>query len=133
LKPGMRLYATQLWAQRRGLVLPPDPEGAMRDHFDCNRIACAPTDRLRPAIAAWWTKRRVSAARLADLCEGADILILRADAATPSECDGATVLRRADFAHLGSAEIFAAPHGWRFAWSQPIRGERPWSVSDSGG
>ncbi len=131
LRPGIRLYATQLWAQRRNFRLPEDPVVASAEHFDCNRIACAPIGRFRPAIAGWWTKREVPEARLAGLCRGADILVLRADAATPAVCDSALVLRRGDFAHLGAAEIFRAPNGWRLVWSQPIRGERPWSLSDS--
>jgi competence protein ComEC len=133
LRAGMRLYATQLWAQRRNFRLPADPAAASGQYFDCNRTACAPVGGYRPAIAGWWTKRKPPEERLADLCRGADIVILRADVSTPGACDRALVLRRGDFDHLGAAEIYAAPNGWRFEWSQPIRGERPWSLSDSGG
>jgi competence protein ComEC len=134
MKPGVRLYATQLWAQRRDLGQPADPVSAQRALWDCNRTACAPTAFKHPAIAAWWTKRAPPAGRLAQMCAHADILILRASAPLPSACDDVTVLGRAAFDRGGAAEIFPAPGGgWRFVWAQPIRGRRPWTLSDSGG
>lgn len=133
LRPGMRGYATGLWAQRRGLTLPIDPVGEAMAHFDCNRIGCAPFGGFHPAIGAWWTRRRVSEARLARNCDGADIFILRADMPAPDPCQGEIVLRAADFERLGAAEVYAGKGGgWRFVWSQPIRGRRPWSLSGSG-
>ncbi len=131
LRPGIRLYATQLWAQRNNFRLPDDPVAASGEHFTCNRIACTAIGPWRPAIAGWWTRRKAPQERLAGLCQSADILILKADDAVPSACDRALVLRRADFDHLGAAEIYRTPRGLRFVWSQPIRGDRPWSVSDS--
>ena len=134
MKPGVRLYATQLWAQRRNLGQPADPASAQRALWDCNRIACAPTAFKHPAIAAWWTTRAPPAGRLAQMCAHADVPILRASVPLPSACDDVTVLGRAAFARGGAAEIFAAPGGgWRFSWAQPIRGRRPWTLSDSGG
>jgi competence protein ComEC len=133
LKPLTRLYATQTWAQRRNLHLPAEPEAAVNALFDCDHSACAPHAFTRPAIAAWWTKREPKPDRLAQLCERADILILRADADLPAACDGVRVLRRASFARGGAAEIYPAPGGWRLVWSQPLRGVRPWTLSDSAG
>ena len=83
LKPLTRLYATQAWAQRRNLKLPLQPEVAVNALFDCDRSACAPRAFTHPAIAAWWTKREPKPGRSAALCEQADFLILRADAALP--------------------------------------------------
>jgi len=133
LKPNVRLYATQLWAQRRGFTLPADPVAAQQSAFDCDKKGCTPIGERRPAISAWWTKRKPSPVRLADLCDRTDIVILRADVQPPSKCDGALVLGRTDFALGGAAEVFAAPHGWRVVWSQPLRGQRPWTASGSGG
>lgn len=133
MKPTTRVYATGAWAQRRGLKLPAEPDAAMRALFDCDRTACAPHAFTRPAIAAWWTKRQPRPERLAALCEHADILILRASTTLPWACRDVQVIGRAAFERGGAAEIFAAPHGWRIVWSQPMRGKRPWTISDSAG
>ncbi|MGI9169474.1 MAG: ComEC/Rec2 family competence protein, partial [Caulobacteraceae bacterium] len=129
LKPGKRLYATQLWAQRRVLALTADPAAAevlQREYFDCDRKGCAPLGPTRPALAAWWFKRGPSPERAERLCAATDILVFRA--ATPAPpCQGAMVLTRADFDAGGAAEVFAAPGGWRIVWSQPLRGDRPWT------
>ncbi|HEX9169153.1 MAG TPA: hypothetical protein VF886_09535, partial [Roseiarcus sp.] len=131
LKTTSHLYAVQTWAQRRNLKLPPDPDASLSALYDCNRLACAPRPGLRPAIAAWWTKRAPNPDRLAELCAHADFLILRAEARLPGACDGVRVLGRAAFERGGAAEIFSSGHGWRVEWAQPLRGQRPWSVSDS--
>jgi competence protein ComEC len=88
---------------------------------------------LKPAIAAWWTKRAPKPERLAKLCEDADFLILRATTSLPSACRDVQILGRSAFDREGAAEIFPNGSGWRIEWSQPLRGERPWSVSDSAG
>jgi competence protein ComEC len=133
LKPNTRLYATQLWAQRRGFTLPDDAVAAQRALFDCDRKGCVPLGGARPALAAWWSKRPPSVARFEKLCARADILIMRAQATAPWACRNALVLDREAFARGGAGEVFAAPGGWRVAWSQPLRGQRPWSLSGSGG
>ena len=134
LKPGKRTYATQLWAQRRGLTLPLDAGAAQAADFDCDRQACAPHDGVKPAIAAWWTVRQPKLDRLDVLCRSAEILVLRADIDPPPSCAGVTVLRPADFARGGAVEIFAVPMGgYRLSWAQPARGDRPWSrISGTG-
>jgi competence protein ComEC len=133
MKPGARLYATQLWAQRRGLAMAADPAAAQSTHFDCDRKGCTPVGSARPAIASWWGKRPPSLERWNAMCERTDIVIFRGRAAPSATCGGALVLTRADFARGGAAEIFATPRGYRIAWAQPIRGVRPWSASGSGG
>ena len=125
LKPTTRLYATQTWAQRRDLRLPAQPQAALNALFDCDHSACKPHAFTHPAIAAWWTKREPKPERLADLCKGADILILRAETPLPGTCRGVRVLGRAAFARGGAVEIFPQGAGWRLVWSQPLRGERP--------
>ncbi len=127
LKPLARAYATGLWAQKHGFAIPIDPGGVQGEHFSCNRLSCVPIGSVRPAIAAWWTKRKPSLERLTQLCSGADFLILRAEVTAPAACDHVLVLYRANFTAGGAAEIFATPTGWHLDWSQPIRGDRPWS------
>jgi competence protein ComEC len=133
LKPSTHLYAVQTWAQRRNLSLPADPEMALAGLYDCDRLACTPRAGLKPAIAAWWTKRAPKPERLAKLCEDADFLILRATTSLPSACRDVRILGRSAFDREGAAEIFPNGSGWRIEWSQPLRGKRPWSVSDSAG
>jgi competence protein ComEC len=127
MKPGARGYATQLWAQRRGFTLPADPEAAGRSVYDCNRRGCLPVGEARPAMAASWMHKAPGAERYAELCAGADIVILRSAFAPAARCGRALVLTRADFERGGAAEVFAADGGWRVAWSQPLRGHRPWT------
>ncbi len=138
MKPGVRTYATQLWAQRRGFALPADPAAAARDVFACDRKGCLPLGPARPAIAASWMRRVPDDRRFDDLCGRADIVILRSPVAPARSCGKAVVLTRDDFQRLGSAEVFATKGGWRLEWSQPRRGRRPWTqgataITDSGG
>jgi competence protein ComEC len=133
LKPQTRLYATQTWAQHRNLRLPAEPVAALAALYDCDRAACKPKPFVRPAIAAWWTKRKPRPDQVADLCRGAEFLILRADVDPPAACRGVRILTREMFEKNGAAEVFATSGGWRLAWSQPLRGQRPWSISDSAG
>jgi competence protein ComEC len=133
LKPTSHLYAVQTWTQRRNLRLPADPVAALEALYVCDRSACAPRAGLRPAIAAWWTKRVPKPDRLAALCENADFLILRASTSLPGACRDVRILGRGAFEREGAAEIFPSGSGWRIEWSQPLRGERPWSLSGNGG
>jgi len=127
MKPGARGYATQLWAQRRGFTLPPDAAAAGRGVYDCNRRGCLPVGGARPAMAASWMRKAPGPDRYAELCAGADIVILRSDYAPGEGCGHALVLTRADFERGGAAEVFADPAGWRLEWSQTTRGHRPWT------
>ena len=128
LRPGVRAYATQLWAQRRGFSLPADAAAAQAAAFTCDRKACAPKAGVRPALAAWWSTRAPPPGKLEALCPGADILILRAAVQPPAPCQGALVLGPDAFARGGAAEIYAQDRGWRIVWSEPMRGRRPWTA-----
>jgi competence protein ComEC len=131
LKPGKRLYATQLWAQEHMLAAPADPAAAQARLFDCDRKACAPIGGARPALAAWWSTRAAPAERLTALCAKADILVSRAAVATGT-CRAPIILGPDAFAAGGAAEVYPAGRGWRIVWAQPLRGQRPWTApSDS--
>ena len=129
LKPNMRAYATQLWAQRRGFSLPADAAKAQDALFDCDRNHCLPKAGASPAIAAWWTRRQPKSDQLDALCRGAQIVIVRASLTAPFSCQGAIVLGSDDFARGGAAEVYASPKGWRLLWAQPLRGVRPWTLT----
>ena len=43
------------------------------------------------------------------------------------------ILSAADFRKGGSAELYRRADGWRIVWAQPLRGQRPWTISDTGG
>ncbi len=134
LKPGVRGYATQLWAQRRGLTMPADMARARGALFDCDYWSCAARPGVSPSLAIWWTRRKPKPDRLAELCARADIFVLKAEVDLPGDCRGVLVLRPADFAAGGAAEVFraqaGAKPGWRIAWSQPLRGHRPWTAQE---
>jgi len=130
LRPGVRGYATDLWAQRRGLAVPADMETARGALFDCDYWSCAARPGVTPSLGIWWTRRKPHPERLAELCARSDILVLRADVARPSACRDTLVLGPADFDRGGAAEIFRQASGWRVVWSQPLRGRRPWTVAD---
>ena len=91
-----------------------------------------PLGSARPAISGWWTRRKPNAEKLDSLCDRVDILVMRADVPLPAGCNGAIVLRQADFHTGGSAEVFATEGGWRLKWAQPERGIRPWTVTGVG-
>jgi competence protein ComEC len=133
LRPGVRLYATGVWAQRRGLATPADPMRARGALFDCDYWSCAARPGVSPALGIWWTRRKPKPERLDALCARADILVLRAAVDLPASCRNAIVLRPGDFAAGGAAEVFRNGRGWRIIWSQPLRGARPWALSGSGG
>jgi competence protein ComEC len=133
LRPGVRTYATDVWAQRRGLAVPADMARARGAEFDCDYWSCAARAGVRPALAIWWTRRKPKPGRLAELCAASEILVLRADAPLPGSCRDAIVLRPGDFAAGGAAEIYPTKSGWRIQWSAPLRGLRPWTANDSGG
>jgi competence protein ComEC len=129
LKPAQRLYAVQTWAQRRGLTLPADPASAQSAIADCTRNGCAPRPGVDPAIGAWWTVRKPKPGVLDGICRGADIMVFtRATFPLPEGCRPAIVLGPGDFAKGGAAELFRDRTGWRIAWSEPLRGRRPWTA-----
>jgi competence protein ComEC len=129
LRPGVRAYATQLWAQRRGLAIPADMAEARGALFDCDYWSCAARPGVSPSLSLWWTRRKPKPERLQALCERAAIVVIRAEVELPRSCRGALVLRPADFAAGGAAELFPSARGWRIAWSQPLRGARPWTAA----
>ena len=132
LKPDKRAYATGVWAQRRALIIPANAQIAQESAFECDTNGCTPLGAARPAIGAWWTKRKPGEDRLETLCERSDILILRAPVDPPASCKDVIVLRKLDFEIGGAAEIYPARRGWRIEWAQPLRGKRPWTTSVGG-
>ena len=127
MRPDAKQFAADLWARRQGLSEPKDAEAVLTRYFDCNRRRCLPNAETRPALAAWWTRRRPSDSDARDLCQGRDIVIVRGDTA-PAGCNASLVLTGRDFARGGSVEIFRASSGWRLSWANDVRGTRPWTA-----
>ena len=130
MRPDRRMFATESFAQHRGLEI--DPLG---DHFACNRDHCLGPASDHPRIAAWFTRRRPSSERMADLCDS-DILVLDSAAELPTGCVRPLVLRSQTFRTFGAAEVLATPSGWTLDWTSAHRGRWPWTrpptlVSDS--
>jgi len=126
LRPDAKQFAADLWARRRGLKQPANPDAVTKAHFDCDRRRCLPKADDPIRLSAWWTRRKPGGADLDHLCRDADFVILRGDV-IPGGC-GAHVLTGADFARGGSVEIFRAGRGWRLLWANPLRGARPWTA-----
>jgi competence protein ComEC len=126
MRPDAKLFAAQLWAHRRGLALPDDGKAAQAGLFDCSHQGCRATYSDAIRISAWWTKRTPKPAMLEAMCGSSDILVMKAQVDLPPECSKVRVLRPADFAKGGAAEIYA---NGRMVWAQPLRGDRPWTGS----
>lgn len=120
-RPESRRFALEVWARRRGLAL---DDADSPDLFDCNRRRCL------GEVAQWNLRRAPDAKTLAELCQ-ARVVVFRSEA--PQGCRADLVLSAADFRKGGSAELYRQRDGWRIVWAQPLRGERPWTISDSGG
>jgi competence protein ComEC len=125
LKPEAKAFASGLWVKRRGLELPADPDQAVAERFDCNRLRCLPTTNDVPRLSAWWTRRELKPEAASELCAGADIVLVRGD--RPDSCAEPLVLATPDFERGGSAEIYRAGRGWRVVWANDLRGVRPWT------
>jgi competence protein ComEC len=128
LKPRVRQFASEAWAARRGLILPFAPDAEAELAFDCDRSRCTPREGVTPALGAWWSKRPPKPDTLEALCRASDILVMRAKVDQPGACSRTLVLGPDAFAQGGAAEILDAPGGGlTVRWSQPVRGERPWT------
>jgi len=124
-RPEARRFALEVWSRRRGLAID-DQAGATL--FDCNRRRCLPVGPGR--IATWNQSRSPTDDDLADLCR-AELIILRSPGRGP--CPGRFSLDADDFRTGGAAELYRQGRTWRVVWAQPLRGRRPWTVSDTGG
>ncbi|KQW71559.1 competence protein ComEC [Phenylobacterium sp. Root77] len=124
LRPDAKLFAAELWARRRGLVVAmPEARGG---GYDCDRWSCAPLkDSADPRIAAIFTRRVSTIQKKQPLfCAWAEVVVIRGQAAP---CPTALTLTEQDFARGGSAELYREASGWRIVWAQDLRGQRPWS------
>ncbi|MDH4387078.1 MAG: ComEC/Rec2 family competence protein [Caulobacter sp.] len=124
-RPETRRFALDVWSRRRGLEIDDKAGGTL---FDCNRRRCLAVGQGE--IASWNQSRPPSAESLVELCR-AKLVILRSVGPTP--CPGRFSLDADDFRAGGSAELYRQGQGWRVVWAQPLRGRRPWTVSDTGG
>ncbi|MDP3856013.1 ComEC/Rec2 family competence protein [Phenylobacterium sp.] len=131
-RPDAKLFAAELWARRRGLEIAEDGLAIRDRSYDCDRWSCAPRQGARtPRVAAIMTRRPSTIDRkLPVFCDWAEVVVVRGEA---QACPNALTLTQADFARGGSAELYREPSGWRIVWAQDLRGQRPWTLSGSGG
>jgi len=128
MRPEAKLFASELWAHRRGLELPEDGVAAQEGIFNCTGQSCRADYVGAIRVSAWWTVRQPRPERLADLCASSDILVLKARTAIPDACKGVRILGPDDFARGGAAEVY---QDGRIVWAQPLRGDRPWTSGTS--
>lgn len=137
VRPGVRTYAVDLWARRRGLT---STERA--PDWSCTRFSCAPPADAAAPVALWWGRRAPDATQLAALCRAAPVVSIRATISDlPAACDHRLVLDGLDLARGGAVELWRAPtpSGWKAVWTADVRGDRPWTraagdpVSGNGG
>lgn len=127
-RPDAKRFAAELWARRRGLELPVDPQAARDVLLDCDRWSCTPRPGVGgPRVAAIWTRRASTIEKKLPLfCQWAEVIVVRGKA-DPAACPKALILDEDDFARGGAAELYRSPQGWRAVWAQDQRGLRPWS------
>nr|WP_314121470.1 ComEC/Rec2 family competence protein [uncultured Brevundimonas sp.] len=135
VRPGVRAFAADLWSRRRGLTL----VARDLDGWTCDRFSCRPETSQAGPVALWWGRSAPDAERLSGLCEGAEVVAVRAALVElPPSCGGKLVLDGVDFARGGAVELWRREEGWRAVWTTDVRGDRPWTrqsdpeVSDSG-
>ena len=121
MRPAHMALSLTSFAQRRNLAV-----RDAGDLFACDRDSCLGPSEFHPRIGAWFTRRHPAEGRLDRLC-AAELVIIRADAPTPSACAWALVLRDEDFRKFGAAEILREGSGYRLSWTLEARGARPWT------
>lgn len=117
-----RLFAAELWSRRRGLALDSG------EAFSCSRKSCRSKPGVVPSTALWRWKKPPKPEEAEQLCGGAEILVWRSTTPIPDACHKVFTLTKRELEIGGAAELYPNPDGgWRVVWSQPLRGERPWS------
>jgi len=131
-RPDARRFAAELWSRRRGLEVAASGRGRLDSLYACDRWTCRPRTGA-PSLGAIWNRRPAVVAKAwPGLCSGAEVIVVRGPAAPPS-CPGALVIGQDQVARGGSAELYRTGEGgWRIAWAQPLRGDRPWTAYAGG-
>lgn len=130
MRPEVKRFAAERWAQRRGLV--PSVDEAPRDAlFACDRWSCLPTDQAPVRVAAYWSRKVPAQDVLKSLCASAEIVVVR-PAVAPWSCPGVVILSGDDIARGGAVELTSRTDGWTGLWAQQVRGHRPWTWGPSG-
>lgn len=139
VRPGVRTYAVELWARRRGLTPVDRPDAG----WTCARLACAPEKPQAVPVALWWGRRAPDTAQMDALCRVAPVISVRATMIDlPQSCADRLVLDGIDHARGGAIELWRdgrREDRWLAIRVSDVRGDRPWArapgpvVSDSGG
>ena len=123
LRTDAKRFGAELWARRRGLT------PATWSLYACDRRTCAPALGAPVRLSIAWARKTPDAEVLSGLCVKSEVVVLRAPAPAraPPLCADKVLLTAENFARGGAAELYRRPDGWRIAWTQPLRGDRPWS------
>ncbi|MFN3522952.1 MAG: ComEC/Rec2 family competence protein [Phenylobacterium sp.] len=134
VRPDVKRFAAEVWAQRRGLDVAPEAEGAAarQGRLSCGRWECRPIKGAGLApVATSWSLRDPTDEQMAQLCAGAEVVLVRARAPRGA-CPGAIVLDERSFRRGGAVELYRRPDGaWRALWAQDLRGQRPWTLAQA--
>lgn len=132
LRPDVKRFSAEVWAQRRGLRAAEEGIDARGGRLACGRWSCAPLKGAGvPPVAASWSVRGPTRRDMEELCSRAEVVIVRARA-DRSPCPRSLVLDAGDFRRGGAVELYRSASGWRAVWAQDKRGERPWAPRFSG-
>lgn len=123
LRTDAKRFGAELWARRRGLT------PATWNLHVCDKRACAPAPGAPVRLSIAWSRKTPTAEVLSGLCVRSEVVVIRGPAPdrVPPLCSDAVLLTAEDFARGGAAELYRRPDGWRIVWTQPLRGDRPWS------
>ncbi len=116
-------FAADLWARRRGLAVEEDEAKG----FVCEKAVCRAPFSAPVRLTVWQKRTLPSVDQWQALCTGAEIVVVRARAYAPPNCDHALVLTGDELAQTGSVELWRRGNGWQWVQAQAIRGERPWT------
>jgi competence protein ComEC len=132
LRPGVSLFAAQLWMRRYGFEPSATPDPDHDRLFACDRRSCAPqpaTGRSdAPRLALWAGRKPPKDEVFQRLCAGSEVLMLRSPLGPGQACSSAAVITGEDFARGGSVEMWRTGGLWRYRWAQDERGRRPWTA-----
>lgn len=115
-------FGADLWSRRRGLTVD-ETRG-----FDCQRRVCRSPQDAPVALSLWQGRKAPDGAQWNALCDGAELVVVRARATVPSACKAPMVFTASDLERSGSIELWRSAQGWRWLEAERLRGHRPWTA-----
>ncbi len=126
LRPDVKRFGGERWAQRFGLV-PSEDEAPRDEGYSCDRWTCRPLADAPAPVAAYWGRKVPDADTLAALCASAEVVVVRPKLPRGA-CPGKIMVSGTELEDGGTVELFRSEAGlWRARWGQDLRGHRPWT------